>query len=172
MKLFSFFKKAEIPNNKKPAEDNKTVSNYIHCEEEKDLNRFLNPHKEYFDIALREIRQGKKGNHWMWFIFPQIQGLGHSQVSKFYGIKDLDEAYSFYTEYPTGEHLIMLCEELLKLPETNADIIFGYTDAMKLRSSMTLFSLLPDANPVFQKNLDKFYNGEKDQRTIDIINNQ
>jgi uncharacterized protein (DUF1810 family) len=140
--------------------------------EERGFSRFLRPHKEYFDIALNEIKNGRKVSHWMWFMFPQIHGLGYSDYSKLYAIRDLDEARLFSIEYPTGEHLRMLCGELLKLPETDVEVIFGYIDAKKLRSSMTLFSLTPNANPIFQNVLNKFFNGQKDERTIEIIDNK
>jgi len=135
-------------------------------------SRFLQPNKQHFNTALNEIKNGHKTGHWMWFMFPQIQGLGYSDVSKFYAIRDLDEASLFAREFPTGEHLKILCEELLKLPETDATVIFGSVDAMKLRSSMALFSMTRGADPVYQQVLDKFFNGQKDERTIEIINNQ
>jgi uncharacterized protein (DUF1810 family) len=140
--------------------------------EDKGFRRFLSPNKQYFQTALNEIRSGRKTGHWMWFMFPQIQGLGHSETSKLYAIRNLDEAYMFSREYPTGKHIIMLCKALLELPENDATVIFGDIDAMKLRSSMTLFSMTPNANPIFQEVLDKFFNGEKDAKTIEIIKNQ
>ena len=106
----------------------------------------------------------------MWFMFPQVLGLGQSSISRQYSLKDLDEACLFLTTNPLGENLISLCTELLKLSETKANVIFGDTDALKLCSSMTLFSLIPNVNPVFEKVLDKFYNGKKDSKTIEIIN--
>jgi len=140
--------------------------------EERGFSRFLRPNKEHFNAALNEIKNGRKTGHWMWFMFPQIQGLGQSETSRFYAIRDLNEAFLFANEFPTGEHLRALCEALLQLPETDAAAIFGPVDAMKLRSSMTLFSMTRNANPVFQQVLDKFFNGQKDMRTIEIINNQ
>jgi uncharacterized protein (DUF1810 family) len=108
----------------------------------------------------------------MWFMFPQIQGLGHSRTSQYYAIHDLSEAQMFMAE-GFGNKLIDLCKELLNSPETNAERIFGYIDAMKLQSCMTLFSLVESANKaVFQAVLDKFFNGEKDHKTIDIIEKQ
>jgi uncharacterized protein (DUF1810 family)/Mg-chelatase subunit ChlD len=140
--------------------------------EERGFSRFLKPHREFFHVALDEIRNGRKVTHWMWFMFPQIQGLGHSHQSKFFAIRDLNEANLFLCEYPTGTNLKTLSEELLNTSETNAEKIFGHVDAMKLRSCMTLFSMLSYTDPVFLAVLDKFFNGQKDQRTIEILNNQ
>jgi uncharacterized protein (DUF1810 family) len=132
--------------------------------EDKSLYRFHKVHKQYFPTALQEIQQGAKRGHWMWFIFPQIAGLGHSDNAKYYAIRDLVEAQDFLQEQ-VGENLVRISEELLKLPETDAEKIFGQIDAIKLRSCMTLFSLVPDTNPVFQKVLDKFFGGQPDELT-------
>jgi uncharacterized protein (DUF1810 family) len=140
--------------------------------EERSLWRFEEPMNQFYQIARKEIRNGLKQSHWMWFMFPQIQGLGHSRTSQYYAIRDLSEAEMFMTE-GLGNKLLDLCKELLDSPETNAERIFGYVDAMKLQSCMTLFSLVEnDKKPVFQAVLDKFFNGEKDQKTIDIIKKQ
>ena len=133
------------------------------------LDRFVNAQKQDFQIALSEIKNGRKRSHWMWYIFPQIQGLGFSDTSKFYAIKNLDEAGEFLRHPVLGARLIGICNELLGLPGNNATAIFGSPDDLKLKSSMTLFSSLDDPNPVFQKVLNKFFDGTKDYQTLRII---
>jgi uncharacterized protein (DUF1810 family) len=133
------------------------------------LLRFLNAQKTDYAIAFSEIKNGKKRSHWMWYIFPQIQGLGFSATSKFYAIKDLHEAEEFLHDPVLGKRLIDICNELLKLETNDANKVFGSPDDVKLRSSITLFSSVSGADPVFQKVLDKFFNGKKDPRTLQII---
>jgi uncharacterized protein (DUF1810 family) len=136
---------------------------------EDDLKRFLDAQEKSYSLALSEIRQGRKKTHWMWFIFPQIKGLGNSETSKFFAIKNTAEAASFLKHPVLGKRLIQICKELYNLEETSANKIFGSPDDLKLKSSMTLFSSLPDANPVFGLILDKYYNGLKDEKTMRII---
>jgi len=136
---------------------------------QEDLNRFIDAQQETFDQALSEIRAGRKRSHWIWYIFPQLRGLGHSYNAGFYGIRDLSEA-SAYLSHPTlGPRLIEITQALLALPGNNATAIMGTPDDLKLRSCMTLFSMVPDAPPVFQQVLDKYYHGQKDERTIALI---
>ena len=99
----------------------------------------------------------------MWYIFPQLAGLGQSETSKYYSIKSLAEAEEYLNHGVLGGRLIELCNVLLELKSNDATKIFGIPDNVKLKSSMTLFSLVKDTNPVFQKVLDKFFNGYKDQ---------
>lgn len=135
---------------------------------ETNLERFISAQEKSYPIALSEIKKGKKQSHWMWYIFPQIYGLGFSETSKFYSIKDIDEAKEFLLHPVLGNRLVGLCNELLKLEPDNATSIFGSPDDLKLKSSMTLFSSLK-INPVFQKVLDKFFNGAKDSKTLELI---
>jgi uncharacterized protein (DUF1810 family) len=136
------------------------------------LQRFIDAQQEAYPSALAEIRNGKKRSHWMWFIFPQIQGLGFSSTSQFYAIKDKSEAQA-YVEHPVlGNRLLQICEELLALPGQNATNIFGSPDDMKLKSSLTLFSALPNPQPVFQQVLDKFFAGNPDSKTLSILERQ
>ena len=137
--------------------------------DEKTLKRFLDAQEADYDIALSEIKSGRKQSHWMWFIFPQIEGLGFSSTSKFYAIKDLNEAKEFLEHPVLGSRLNRICNELLKLNSNDARKIFGSPDDLKLKSSMTLFSLVQNANPVFQLVLEKFFDGVKDQKTLQII---
>jgi uncharacterized protein (DUF1810 family) len=105
----------------------------------------------------------------MWFIFPQIAGLGFSETSRHYAIKDLQEAAGFLNHPVLGSRLINISRELLKLKTNDAHRVFGSPDDLKLKSAMTLFSMLPEADPVFQTVLEKFFNGEKDIKTLRLI---
>lgn len=133
------------------------------------LQRFIEAQEADYQIALKEIRNGKKQSHWMWYIFPQIKGLGFSETSKFYAIKDTIEAEAFLKHPILGQRLVEISKELLKFDNKDANQIFGSPDDLKLKSSMTLFSTLQGANPVFQSVLDKFFDGEKDEKTMQII---
>lgn len=134
------------------------------------LTRFIEAQKDVYKISLQEIKNGKKVSHWMWYIFPQIQGLGHSETAIFYAIKDKAEAIRYFNHPILGARLIEISNELLRLRTSDSIEVFGHTDSLKLKSSMTLFSLLENSNSVFQKVLDKFFDGEKDENTIHIIN--
>lgn len=136
------------------------------------LDKFINAQKADYENALFEIKNGRKQSHWMWYIFPQIKGLGFSETSKFFGINDLNEAEEFLKHPILGSRLVAICNELLKLKTSNANAVFGTPDDLKLRSSMTLFSLAKGADPIFQSVLDKFFNGTKDNKTLEIINNR
>lgn len=133
------------------------------------IERFINAQHSSFDQALAEVKNGKKQSHWMWYIFPQIQGLALSETSRFYAIKDIREAEDFLNHPILGSRLILISNELLKIPGNDATKIFGNPDDLKLKSSMTLFASLTHSNPVFQSVLDKFYNGTKDSKTLQLI---
>jgi uncharacterized protein (DUF1810 family) len=134
-----------------------------------DLQRFIDAQESDYANALAEIKKGRKRTHWMWYIFPQILGLGFSEMSKRYAIKDLDEAEAYINHPILGQRLIEICSELLKLQSNDAHEIFGSPDDMKLRSSMTLFAALPDAYPVFKSVIDKFFNGAMDGATLRLL---
>ena len=138
-------------------------------EQPTNLDRFIKAQENIYKEALSEIRAGRKRSHWMWYIFPQLAGLGFSETSKYYAIKDLPEAEAYASHPVLGNRLIEICTTLLGLGENNANRIFGSPDDMKLKSSMTLFSSLPKADPVFGQVLDKFYEGSKDQRTLELL---
>ena len=133
------------------------------------LNRFIEAQAANYNDALAEIKNGRKLTHWMWYIFPQIQGLGFSETARFYAIKDLNEAQEYLNHPVLGNRLIEICSALLKLTGNDAHYIFGSPDDMKLQSSMTLFASLPNTNPVFEAVLQKFYNGIKDVKTMQMI---
>jgi uncharacterized protein (DUF1810 family) len=133
------------------------------------LDRFVLAQEGTFDTAFDEVSRGRKQTHWMWFIFPQIQGLGFSEFAKYYAIKDLEEATNYLSHPVLGSRLIKISEELLNNHDRSANAIFGSPDDLKLRSSMTLFAAVPGADPVFQKVIDQFFDGESDKKTQRIL---
>lgn len=135
------------------------------------LQRFLEAQETDYEIALAEIKRGRKQSHWMWYIFPQIQGLGYSSTAKFYAINDVNEAHEYLGHPILGNRLIAISNELLKLDCNDANRIFGNPDDLKLKSSMTLFASVPGADSVFQSVLDKFFGGMRDNKTLSIIGN-
>ena len=139
---------------------------------EKSLDRFINAQETEYQVALSEVKSGKKRSHWMWYVFPQIEGLGRSETSRRYAIKDLKEAEDFLQHPVVGKRLIEISNELLKLDNDDANDIFGNPDDLKLRSSMTLFSSLTNTHPVFQLILEKFFNGVRDEKTLQLIDRQ
>lgn len=136
---------------------------------ENDLSRFIDAQQSTYPAALAEIRNGRKLSHWMWYIFPQIQGLGYSETAKRYAIKTVAEANAYLNDPVLGPRLIDISRQLLAHKERSARAIMGSTDDVKLQSSMTLFGALPNADPVFQAVLDAFFYGEKDPKTLSII---
>jgi len=133
------------------------------------MNRFIEAQENNYATALAEIRNGRKQSHWIWYVFPQIRGLGQSETSKYYAIRDLQEAAEYLRHPILGKRLIEISRALLELKEDNAHNIFGSPDDLKVRSSMTLFALMKDADPVFQQVLDKFFRGERDKNTLALV---
>jgi uncharacterized protein (DUF1810 family) len=136
------------------------------------LQRFIDAQQSDYETALSEIKRGRKQSHWMWYIFPQIQGLGFSATSKLYAIKNLQEARQYLQHPLLGKRLKEITNALIDLPSNNAHEIFGSPDDVKLKSSMTLFATLPGADPVFESALKKFFNGERDAKTLSIIKDE
>ncbi|GHT41279.1 hypothetical protein AGMMS49965_10830 [Bacteroidia bacterium] len=136
-----------------------------------DLDRFIASQMRQIEYAKEELAAGEKESHWMWFIFPQIDGLGHSATAQYYAIKSLDEAKAYLQHPILGVRLLECCQLLLGLQDKTAEQIFGFPDVLKLKSSMTLFLEVSD-NPIFQQVLDKYYNGEKDDATLKILANE
>ena len=132
------------------------------------MDRFIKMQKIYYSDAFKELTNGKKESHWMWFIFPQIKGLGSSLNAEYYGIKDFEEAKEYWSNDYLKNNYLELCEVLLSLEENNSRHIFGYTDGVKLKSSLTLFYLASNSE-VIHKVLGKFYNYELDMKTIGLI---
>ncbi|RYY37260.1 MAG: DUF1810 domain-containing protein [Sphingobacteriaceae bacterium] len=133
------------------------------------LQRFVKAQQNDYAIALAEIRAGRKRSHWMWYIFPQVAGLGHSDTARYYAIRDLAEAMAYLAHPVLGKRIIEISRSLLHLPGHNATAIFGSPDDLKLRSSMTLFALVPAADPVFSEVLKKYYDSKKDPATLELL---
>lgn len=134
-----------------------------------DLERFLKGQARNYDAALQEIRSGCKRSHWMWYVFPQIRGLGYSSTAQYYAIRDLDEAKAYLQHPILRERLLEISEALLALDTHNASAVFGWPDDLKLRSSMTLFAEAEPECAVFQKVLDQYFQGKKDENTLSIL---
>ena len=138
-------------------------------EKQYDLDRFLEAQRETYENALREIRQGSKQTHWMWFIFPQLRGLGFTDYNIFYGIENLKEA-SLYLNHPIlGKRLVEITPAMLEIETKTALEILARPDERKLKSCMTLFGLLPETAECFRLVLEKYYHGEQDEKTLQII---
>lgn len=136
------------------------------------LQRFVDAQQDDYENALSEIRSGRKRSHWMWYIFPQIQGLGFSENSRFYAIKNIEEAEEYLQHPVLGKRLIEISNALLDLDTDDAHSDFGSPDDLKLKSSMTLFASLPETDAVFQSVLQKFFDGKKDEITLSIMATQ
>lgn len=134
-----------------------------------EISRFMKAHQTDYQRALSEIKNGKKVSHWMWYIFPQLKGLGRSSMSEYYGIQDLDEAKVYLADPILGKHLIEICNALLSLDTNDATEVMGRPDDRKLKSSMTLFDAATESLDIFQMVLDKYYNGKKDYRTLKML---
>lgn len=133
------------------------------------LARFVSAQEHVFDVALHELRQGRKESHWMWFIFPQLEGLGSSSMARKYAITSLDEATAYLRHPLLGSRLISCCRALLSVQGKSAWEIMGSPDDLKLRSSMTLFALIANAPPEFREVLEKFFGGGEDPRTRELL---
>jgi len=136
-----------------------------------DLSRFLKAQEEIYEQVLFELETGQKRSHWMWFIFPQIQGLGTSSTAMFYAIKGADEALAYYQDPILGERLKECTHTLLEIESPDVDYIFGYPDNLKFKSSLTLFSAVT-LDPVFGQALDHFFHGLRDEQTLHILEEQ
>lgn len=132
------------------------------------LDRFLTAQERSYDTALSEIKSGRKRSHWMWYIFPQIAGLGMSSTAQYYSIADIEEAREYIAHPVLGARLIEISRALLTLGSSDATAVMGYPDDLKLRSSMTLFAQV-SGDPVFSAVIDKFYGGSPDTRTMRIL---
>ena len=133
------------------------------------LERFLEAQERAYETALEEVRAGQKESHWIWYVFPQVRGLGCSSTAKYYAIADLEEAKEYMAEPVLRARLLEVSEALLGLSSSNASVVMGYPDDLKLRSSMTLFSVAAPEEKVFQQVLDKFFDGTPDGKTLEIL---
>ncbi|HEX9136493.1 MAG TPA: DUF1810 domain-containing protein [Nitrospirota bacterium] len=136
-----------------------------------DLNRFIGAQEGIYDRVLAELRGGLKRSHWMWFIFPQIDGLGFSSTTRHYAIKSVEEARRYLGHPVLGARLVECTEAVLAVQGRSVSDIFGYPDDMKLQSSMTLFALVAGPRSVFERVLEKYYQGKRDARTLQIVGN-
>lgn len=133
------------------------------------LSRFISAQQGVFERILDELRSGRKKSHWMWYIFPQIDGLGRSETARHYAIKSFDEARAYLAHPLLGVRLVECCETILTLPGTSASEIFGFPDDMKLKSCMTLFAAVSEGSTVFPRVLDKYFNGKPDHHTLALL---
>lgn len=134
-----------------------------------ELLRFLDAQNKLYLTALDEIKNGKKESPWMWFIFPQIKGMDSSDTSKFYEIKNADEAIAFLEHPILGKHLVEITSELIKKEEETVTDIFGVNDVAKLQSCMTLFASVQNSEPIFQEVLHKYFEGSSDFYTLQLL---
>lgn len=131
-----------------------------------DLERFVRAQAPVYDAVIRELRAGRKRSHWMWFVFPQLVGLGRSEMAQRYALASLDEAAAYLAHPVLGDRLRQCAALVLATPDATVDEIFGHPDNMKFHSSMTLFAAVPGADPVFSQNLDKYFGGAPDALTL------
>lgn len=138
------------------------------CDDAYNLSRFVDAQQNSYRNALAELQAGRKQSHWMWFIFPQIDGLGHSATAKYYAIKSREEARQYLNHPVLGKRLLECAAALLSLESRSAEEIFGYPDDVKLKSAMTLFAAVA-SEPVFAEVLDKYYSGQRDTATLRLL---
>lgn len=125
-----------------------------------DAARFLLAQQDTFETALAELRRGRKESHWMWFIFPQLRGLGRSERARYFGLDGLSDAQAFLAHDVLGPRLVACAEALMPHADQGAEAVLGAVDAIKLRSSATLFAAVEGADPVFARILDSFFEGQ------------
>jgi uncharacterized protein (DUF1810 family) len=133
------------------------------------LQRFVDAQEPVFDTVIEELRTGRKRSHWMWFVFPQFKGLGHSDMARRFAISSLDEAHAYLAHPVLGPRLRECARLVAGIDGRSIEEIFGWPDDMKFRSSMTLFAQAATDNAVFIECLRKYFAGEADQATLDLI---
>ncbi|MCU1382777.1 MAG: hypothetical protein JWL71_1474 [Acidobacteria bacterium] len=134
-----------------------------------DLERFVRAQEDDYEVALSEIRRGRKQSHWMWYIFPQFEGLGISATSKRYAVKSVAEARAFLAHPVLGPRLLQCADAVVRLDRLSAVDIFGDPDNVKLQSCATLFASVSPAGSVFHRLIDKYFDGQLDARTLRLI---
>jgi uncharacterized protein (DUF1810 family) len=134
-----------------------------------DLRRFVDAQDRVYDTVRAELRSGAKRSHWIWFVFPQLRGLGHSAAAQHYGISSLDEARAYLAHEVLGPRLRECTRLVAAIDGRSVEAIFGWPDNLKVRSSMTLFAHATDDNAEFRAVLDKFYDGEDDPTTVERL---
>ena len=133
-----------------------------------DLNRFIKAQDLVYNSVIYELKSGYKYSHWIWYIFPQFDGLGYSSQTKFYAIKSIEEAKAYLNHKVLGERLKECCNLLLDIKDKSIEQILGYPDNLKLQSSMTLFNKVSN-DKIFQDVLDKYFDGKEDIRTLELV---
>jgi len=136
-----------------------------------DLSRFTGAQEKVYASVLAELRSGRKRRHWMWFVFPQIHGLGSSPTAVHFAIQSREEAQQYLRHPVLGSRLMECAELLLAIQGSSASEVFGYPDDLKLKSSMTLFASVAEPGSVFVRVLEKYFHGERDVRTLDLLEN-
>ena len=133
------------------------------------LDRFIEAQDKVYSTVVSELKSGRKQSHWMWFIFPQIDGLGFSDIAKFYAIKNLEEAKHYLCHPVLGSRLLECSAMVLGIKDRHIEKILPCPDHLKFKSSMTLFSCVKNADPIFEVVLDRFFQGKRDIRTLDLL---
>lgn len=133
------------------------------------LRRFVQAQQDSYERALSELRGGHKRSHWMWYIFPQLDGLAFSSTAKQYAIKNIEEARAYLAHPVLGPRLLECAEALLSFQGRSAEAILGYPDNLKLRSSATLFAQVSPSGSTFEHLLEKYYSGEHDDKTLELL---
>lgn len=141
----------------------------INASDTVDLSRFTTAQASIYDNVLEELKSGRKRTHWMWYIFPQFDGLGHSTISKHYAIKSIEEARQYLNHPVLGTRLLECAEAVFAIEGRSISEIFDYPDDLKFKSSMTLFAYVADPCSVFSRILDKYFNGERDALTLQLL---
>lgn len=134
-----------------------------------DLDRFISEQEGVYDRVLDELSCGQKRTHWMWYVFPQIDGLGTSATARHYAIKNIEEAKAYLQHSVLGPRLLECAESVLAIEGRSASDIFGFPDDLKLKSSMTLFACVAGSDSVFARIIDKYYGGEQDASTLQLL---
>ena len=133
------------------------------------LNRFVEAQIVTYEGAMLELARSRKESHWIWYIFPQIEGLGKSDIAKLYSIKSLEEGRAYLEHLVLGPRLFKACEILLSLKDASMDEVMGFPDDLKLLSSMTLFEALSDSNSIFTKIIEFYFEDERDEVSLKLI---
>lgn len=134
-----------------------------------DLERFVSAQDRVFGAVAAELEAGRKRTHWMWFVFPQMKGLGYSSTSQYYAIRSMDEARAYLAHPVLGPRLAQCAEAVLRVQGRSVSQIFGYPDDLKLKSSMTLFAAAAGPGSVFERVLEACFGGERDERTLALL---
>jgi len=148
------------------------MSNFDPYLDPHNLQRFVTAQVDDYVIAMQELRRGQKESHWIWYIFPQVAGLGESSTAQQYAIQSRDEALAYLEHKELGPRLHECTQTLLQIEDRDIEDVMGFPDDLKLRSSMTLFAEISPSDSVFQKVLDRYFGGRTDQKTLAYLDRQ